>query len=443
MTRHKIFFGVLLSMMLLGCSHEEIDTLLVEEPEGPSMEVPINIEIESAWNIDDEGATRAAPPGAGGGNSGGGGTSTVSDGWVNAESDIANVDKVRIVTFRRKDTSDGTGTSEPFLYDVKNDMVLNIIGWKDVATHDGELPSSHRHRYATGTLNKIFGYEYRVIALAYNSTRTVPYASNASYNNVLTAGEQNWFDLNIHDGLTLDEFKATVKTQTTDDTNYDWREYLTGNSSSTGAKEHTDQLTAKVMACPQLFWGYCHLEGDEEPIIRFQTTNGSGDLVNDAPLTGLLYRGMAKVELHIKLEQYHSGLVDYNVDWLGLMGDHLMTETLLSDYDDFLSPSAPVTEDGKFTSFDFITSASAGDKVMEAWILPTRTRLAIRGRTVRVGTHHVNNGQLCAGNISYGDLGTGIISMDVDNNYFTFRRNHKYVLNCSSSENIFKNHEID
>ena len=45
--------------------------------------------------------------------------------------------------------------------------------------------------------------------------------------------------------------------------------------------------------------------------------------------------------------------------------------------------------------------------------------------------------------ISYGDMGTGIIAADVVDNYFTFRRNHKYVLNCSSSENIFKNHAFD
>ena len=227
-------------LVLTACSKDDGD----RTGDQPSMAVPITIEIESAWNIDDASATRDTPPDAGGGNEGGGGISgTISDGWVNAESDIENVDKVRIVAFRRKDTSDGTGTSEPFLYDARNDQVLNIIGWMNVSSHDGELSAAHRHRYATGTLNKIYGYEYRVIALAYNSLRTVPYAASGSYNNVLTAGEQNWFDLNIHDGLRLDDFKATIRTQTTADNSTDWREYLTGNDGATGTEEHTGNLT--------------------------------------------------------------------------------------------------------------------------------------------------------------------------------------------------------
>lgn len=434
-----------LLMLLAACSSDPVVEI---RDEGLSVNVPITIEIESAWNIEEQGATRAAPSDAGGGNKGDGGISgTISDGWVNAESDIEGVDKVRIVVFRRKDTSDGTGITEPFLYDAKNDQVINIVGWKNVDVHgtyteDG-LTTSHRHRYGTGTLNKVYGYEYRVIALAYNSIRTVPYAMNGSYNNVLVTGEDNWFTLNVHDGLTLDELKATIKTQTTADNGTDWREYLTGNSSAVGAEENTNHLTKKVMASPQLFWGYCHI-GNNEPVIRFQTTNGSGDLVNDAALMGLLYRGMAKVVVNINLERRDEGAGTQNVDWLTLMADHLYTETRLGDYDDFLSPFTPVTEDGKYTSIDFITSSSAGTKTLVAWILPTRTHLAIRGKyELALGAHKVDNGQLCANNISFGDMGTGIIAEDVVDNIFTFRRNHVYVLNCSSSENQFENHAID
>lgn len=438
------YISLLLMLFLTACSKDDAEAV----DEQPTIAVPITIEIESAWNIDDSGVTRTPPPDAGGGNKGDGGISgTISDGWVNAESDIEGVDKVRIVAFRRKDTSDGTGTSEPFIYDAKNDQVINVIGWKNVDVHatytsDG-LIDAHRHRYGTGTLTKVFGYEYRVIALAYNSLRTVPYAANGSYNNELTTGEQNWFDLNIHDGLTLDQFKATIKTQTTADNSSDWREYLTGNSGIGGTEEHTGNLTKKVMTYPQLFWGYCHT-GDNEPIIRFQTTNGSGDLVSDAPLTGLLYRGMAKVVLNITLEEHAAGIGTHNVDWLALMADHLYTETGLSDYDDFLTPSTPVTTDGNYTSIDFITSGSAGSKTLTAWMLPTRTRLAIRGRyLLSLGAHRVENGQLCANNLSYGDMGTGIIAEDVADNLFTFRRNHVYILSCSNSETVFNSHAID
>jgi len=441
----KRYFSIqillLFTLLLASCSVSQYCQPCEEE--NLMVEVPVCIELESAWNIDEKSITRTPPPDAEGGNQGGGGTETISSGWVNVESDIEGVDKVRIVAFRRKDTSDGTGTSEPFLYDSKNDQVVNIVGWKNVDSHDGELPSAHRHRYANGTLTKIYGYEYRVIAIAYNSLRTVPYAVNASYNNVLTTGEQNWFDLNVHDGLTLDEFKATIRTQTTADNSTDWREYLTGNDGSTGTEEHTDNLTKKVMAGPQFFWGYCHI-GDREQVIRYQTTNGSGDIIFDAPLTGLLYRGVAKVVLNITLQERSAGIGTHNVDWLTLMADHLYTETGLSDYDDFLTPLTPVTEDGKYTSIDFISSNNAGSRTLVAWILPTRTHLAIRGRyLLSLGAHRVENGQLCASNISYGDMGTGIIAEDVIDNLFTFRRNHVYILNCSSSENQFNNHAIE
>ena len=432
-------------LSLIACSGSEKDLTPRTEAESLSVEVPVTVELESAWNVDAEtgSSPRLVPPPGADSYYGSESSTTISEGWVNAESDISGVDKVRVVAFRRKDTSDGTGTSAPFIYDSRNDQTVNVIDWKNVDSHDGELPAAHRHRYATATLNKVFGYEYRVVAIAYNSMRTVPYAASGSYNNVLTAGEHNWFTLNVADGLTLDGFMATIKTQTVEDNSTGWREYLTGNDGAIGTTEHTSNLTAKVMACPQLFWGYCHI-GDKNPVIRFQTTNGSGNLVDDAPLTGLLYRGMAKIELHINLQGRNKGVGTQNVDWLALMADHVQTQTLLSDYDDFLSPTVAVETDGKFTAIDFITSSSAGTKVLTAWILPTRTRLAIRGKyELSLGAHRVENGQLCASDISYSDMGTGIISADVVDNYFTFRRNHKYVLNCSSSENIFNNHEID
>ena len=450
----KKIIGILLYTLpllgLLACSDFEEETTKPQDEGAPSVEVPIRIELETAWNIDADGAPGhryAPPPGAGSGNAGGGGTSTISDGWVDGYVDVAGVDKVRIIAFKRKDTSDGTGTSEPFRYDATNDKVLDKTGEYDGRTDN--YTTSHKHPYWEGTLTKTFGFEYRVVAIAYNSTRAVPYASNGSYNGVLTAGEQNWFTLNLADGLTLENFMATITTQLTEDSSTGWREYLTGNSGAVGALENTDNLTRRVMASPQLFWAELYLadatlEEADSPIIRFQATTSTGDLVQNAALTGLLYRGMAKIELHINLERRDKGAGTQNVEWLALMADHLQTQVRLSAYDDFLTPFTPVQDDGKFTAIDFITSSSAGTKVLTAWILPTRTRLAIRGQyQLALGAHRVDNGQLCADNISYGDMGTGIIAADVVDNYFTFRRNHKYVLNCSSSEAIFDNHEIN
>ena len=440
--RLALALGAMLGMTACSDTSNDLDDLGIDDPDAgrPTVQVPIRIEMETAWNVDEQTPHRAPPPGAGSGNNGSG-TSTVSDGWTDGYSDVTGVNEVRIVTFRRRDTSDAGSTTEPFLYDARNSMTVPILGEHNGKT-DGYI-TPHSHPYTEATLTKVYGYEYRIVAIAYNTTRTVPFAASANYNGALAAGEHNWFTLNLADGLRMDDFMATLRTQTVEDNASGWREFITGNSGTTGATEHVSQLSHKLALTPQLFWGYLHLEGNDDPIIRFQTTNASGNLVADAPLTGLLYRGMAKIELHITLEKRSRGGTSNNVDWLALMGDHIMTQTHLADYDDFLTPLTPVPDDGKYTAIDFIASTTDGAKVMEAWVLPTRTRLAIRGKYVWALAHHVNNGQLCADNISYADMGTGIIAADVADNIFTLRRNHKYVLVCNSSEAVFNNHEID
>ena len=79
---------------------------------------------------------------------------------------------MRVITFRRRNPDDIIVTSEAdtaFIYDPSNDQTLDC-NWAEVnSTMEGH---DHEHKVATGTLRKVYGYEYRVVALAYSSSRT-------------------------------------------------------------------------------------------------------------------------------------------------------------------------------------------------------------------------------------------------------------------------------
>ena len=127
--RLALALGAMLGMTACSETSNDLDDLGIDDPDAgrPTVQVPIRIEMETAWNVDEQTPHRAPPPGAGSGNIGSG-TSTVSDGWTDGYSDVTGVDEVRIVTFRRRDTSDAGSTAEPFLYDARNSMTVPILG---------------------------------------------------------------------------------------------------------------------------------------------------------------------------------------------------------------------------------------------------------------------------------------------------------------------------
>lgn len=333
------------------------------------------------------------------------------------------------------------GSRTAFIYDPSNDQTLDC-NWAEVnSTMEGH---DHEHKVATGTLRKVYGYEYRVVALAYSSSRTF---ADMKDSDAPDGGEENVFSFNLSDGLRFQDFKATVNTYKVSG------EFLTGSGSST---HKTDCLNGQAMFVPQFFYGYCHT-GNGNPIIPFAEDgglddNGNPKQVNNKPLTGLLYRGVAKVEVEIVAQDVEvSPGINRTPLWCALLGTNVQTEVGLTDYDDFLPPvvSVPEKDKGSYTALDRKTFDD-GKVKLTAYVLPTKMKLGIRVRTnAPVTANQMRNGQIFIKSAtsdpsSSAENATGIISTDVEGeDVFYFRRNHKYVFTGGRTDNIIENHPMD
>lgn len=170
--------------------------------------------------------TRVAPPGAGSSSSSG----TEDNGY--AETD--NVDAVRLIAFRRRVQNNGENTAtydaavndiQDFEYDPTNDRVITGKPTVEDGKEDDYLSGKpHKHYVVKGTFGISRGYEYRIIALAYNSQEKSPYPQYEG-NNVVTTEM-----LNLKKGTTFQEFKATFASYLVDDgkddTPNNWLGYL-------------------------------------------------------------------------------------------------------------------------------------------------------------------------------------------------------------------------
>lgn len=412
-----------LAVMATGCVRDD-------EPEGPcttcpqdtlpadAVQVPVTLHMGTAWSVDDArqgAATKAAPPGhepewGEGGNT------------VDGSAEAAGTDEVRIIAFRRHDPDNQPAGSEvePFLYDPSNDQTVPCA----------PDPAGSRYLVAEGTLTKVYGYQYRVVAIAYDCDRV----NDESGGTLPATGEAGLFSLNLHDGLAYEDFAATFATGNVKD-GWSGNEYWNPGGTVGTLGPDTDDLSPYAVYGPQLFYGFCHT-GDGDPIIDFAVDNDK-----TLPLTGTLYRGLAKVEVRLLPSDVGYGVADYGVDWIGLLADHVPTQVGLTDYDDFLSPSTyldtqgAVGDDGKYVLLAYQNVPNANDTVvLTAYVLPTLTRLALRIKASRIGVHMGWNAQINVTNISSADGGTGIISPDVHNGQFYFRRNHKYVLRGNTTK---------
>lgn len=461
-TRLSIFSAALM-MLAGGCSAES------EEPELPQpsesdetgvtameiSEATVRIMLGTDWEIDDEeGETRAAPPGAGG-NSG-------LDN-VDGEEETENIDKIRVVTFRREDPdaegASADAASAPFLYDSSNDLLLDAQWGEDNSDNAADkFPTgTHRHKYAEGTLKKIKGYEYRLIAIAYSSTRKSGFAEVSLYKPVIGTpstfsmpnGEDSWFTLNLYEGLTLDEFKATINSVELNTGQNSWCQFLTGLTSGGATAKNAGPLSYRIADIPQFFYGECYATVNRvnSETIKYSQENEDGKNVKNLPIKGILYRGMAKVELHIVPTPQHYG-INYPIEWVSLLADNVYTEVNLSDYDGFLNGKNPIPSrnNGKGTFSAIAYSNCNGDGktevVLTAYLLPCKTRLAVRLESEYRGSDYVRNAQLTAGSVGTFGNPTGVISPDLLDGYFYLRRNHKYVLKVSDSEALIKSNEL-
>ena len=119
------------------------------------------------------GNTRVAPPGAGSSSSSG------TIGEDNGYAETNNVNAVRLIAFRRRVQHNGENTAtydaavndiQGFEYDPTNDWVINGKPTLEDGKEDDYLSGKpHKHYVVKGKFGISRGYEYRIIALAYNS----------------------------------------------------------------------------------------------------------------------------------------------------------------------------------------------------------------------------------------------------------------------------------
>jgi len=386
------------------------------------------------------GNTRVAPPGAGSSSSSG--TTGEDNGY--AETDKVNA--VRLIAFRRRVQNNGENSAtydaavndiQGFEYDPTNDRVINGKPTVEDGKKDDYLSGTpHRHYVVKGTFGISRGYEYRIIALAYNSQEKSPYPQYEE-NNVVTTEMLNF----KKKGTTFQEFKATFASYLVDgdktDTPNNWLEYLKKKGL---LLHHVDCLSRQLITVPQLFYGTLYQQGDDtqNPIISsadYQKENLGNN--TPTPLVGTLYRGMAEVEVHITSAAHYS--ITAQTQWYCLLADTVLTQMPLTSYDGFKQGGEPIKKysekGGSYTAIAYAPFPGEGEEVvLKAFVLPGKTHLA-----VRIGFDaypHAHNYQIKAKDMMSSEAATGVIVVDGVSNLFYLRRNHKYVFTYADQSKL-------
>lgn len=385
------------------------------------------------------GNTRVAPPGAGSSSSSG--TIGEDDGYTETD----NVNAVRLIAFRRRVQNNGENSAtydaavndiQGFEYDPTNDRVINGKPTLEYGKKDDYLSGNpHRHYVVKGTFGISRGYEYRIIALAYDSQEKSPYPQYQA-NQVITNDM-----LNIKRGTTFQEFKATFASYLVDDGKTDtpnnWLDYL---KKIVLTLNNVNCLSRQLITVPQLFYGTLYQQGDDtqNPIISsadYQKENLGNN--TPTPLVGTLYRGMAEVEVHITHAAHHSSIA--KTQWYCLLADTVLTQMPLTSYDGFKQGGEPINKyskrGGSYTAIAYAPFPGEGKEVvLKAFVLPGKTHLA-----VRIGLKaypHAHNYQIKAKDMMSSEAATGVIVVDGVSNLFYLRRNHKYVFTYADQSKL-------
>lgn len=444
--KSKISIAACLALLLslsAGCSDtdmlpEDNNTSTTVQPTRGEVSVPITIALGGSGAEEGNGGSRVAPPGV---DSSGSGNSHVDD-KDDGLSETKGVNAVRVVAFRRR-TSEET---EDFEYDPKNNILLENLVEKDVEKDDYYEGQPHKHLVATGNVSISEGYDYRIVAIAYNKDEKAPYPY---YGGKLMVGANM---LNLYNGTTYNDFCAKFAYYMVDEKKGDeennWRGYLKWKKGPyyVPSLHNVTCLTRRLATIPQLFFGTIHIKGDatRNPIISYTDflpkapEENTGKTDSSVPsLTGILYRGMAEVVVNIKSSALDK---DTNPEWYCLLADNVLTKVGLCDYDDFNHGSEPVENTknkadtyGTYTAVAYQKCESVGDIVtLRAYLLPTKTHLAVRVRLN--ATPFAKNRRVKAKDVSFADTATGVIVVDALNDLFYLRRNHKYVFNYTSDK---------
>lgn len=457
--KSKISIAACLSLLLslgTGCSDtdmlpEDNNTSTTEQPMQGVVRVPITIALGASGAEEGSGGSRVAPPGV---DSSGSGNSHVDD-KDDGLSETKGVNAVRVVAFRRR-TSEET---EDFEYDPKNNILLENLVEKDVENDDYYEGQPHKHLVATGNVCISEGYDYRIVAIAYNKDEKAPYPY---YDGKLMVGANM---LNLYNGTSYNDFCAKFAYYMVDedeDKENNWADYLKKEKKFLGdlfpSVHNVACLTRRIATIPQIFFGVIHIKDDatKNPIVSYtdflpktpeedgdSSTGGSGSTDKKAPpipsLTGTLYRGMAEVVVNIKSTSFDKKT---NPEWYCLLADNVLTKVGLRDYDDFNHGSESVENTkkkeetyGTYTAVAYQKCEKVGDIItLKAYLLPAKTHLA-----VRVGYNakpFAINRQVKAKDVTFSDTATGVIVVDAIDDLFYLRRNHKYVFNYTTDTGL-------
>lgn len=443
--KSKISIAACLALLLAisaGCSDNDIlpeeSTSTTVQPSRGEVRVPITIALGGSGAEEGGRGSRVAPPGTG---SSGSDNSHVDD-KDNGLEEVKGVNAVRVVAFRRR-TSEET---QDFEYDSKNDILLQNLTEEKVDKDDYYEGQPHKHLVAKGSISVSQGYDYRIVAIAYNKDEKAPYPY---YDGKLMVGANM---LNLYNGTTYNDFCAKFAYYMVDvkkgDEENNWRGYLKwkGTPLLVSSLHNVTCLTHRLATIPQLFFGTIHIKGDatRNPIISYTDflpkapEENTGKTDSSVPsLTGILYRGMAEVVVNIKSSALDK---DTNPEWYCLLADNVLTKVGLCDYDDFNHGSEPVENTknkaetyGTYTAVAYQKCESVGDIItLRAYLLPTKTHLAVRVRLN--ATPFAKNRRVKAKDVSFADTATGVIVVDAINDVFYLRRNHKYVFNYTSDK---------
>lgn len=383
--------------------------------------------------------TRVAPPGAGSSSSSG----TTGEDYGYAETE--NINAVRLIAFRRRVQNNGENSAtydaavndiQGFEYDPTNDRVINgKPTLEDVKKDDYLSGKPHKHYVVKGKFGISRGYEYRIIALAYNSQEKSPYPQYQA-NKVIDM-------LNIKRGTTFQEFNATfasylVNDKGRTDTPNNWLGYLK-NLGLISNLHNVDCLSRQLITVPQLFYGTLYQQGDatQNPIISsadYQKENLGNN--TPTPLVGTLYRGMAEVEVHITHAAHY---ITAQTQWYCLLADTVLTQMPLTSYDGFKQGREPINKyskkGGSYTAIAYAPFPGEGKEVvLKAFVLPGKTHLA-----VRIGFDaypYAHNYKIKAKDMMSSEAATGVIVVDGVSNLFYLRRNHKYVFTYDEQKTL-------
>lgn len=421
MMKKRTLYGWLMLIVagiLTGCSQETQVTEITENADIKVQQVRFYV---SSGHIEDAPLTRDVPPVSGGG------TTTIPG--------TCQVNRIALLTFKRP-----MDTDKPFLFDQANSVAFDADGKISTTNNSMELecedysgapanPSetSSYQKQAIGKITKQKGYEYKVIALGYNTVRKDNYpAGNNPFD------ERSCFQIVAGDGSAIDESTSLseVKLKLIP------LSYSAISSDLAGTNK--DQITGAWLRTPELFFANCSIAGDEDGIIQFADTK---------EITGVLKRGVAQVNLNIKELQNVTSLAERRAMQFSFLADVLNTEVRLETYDCFLQPSAQqgaYSSDytGKFTVLTGTTDCKEMSEIsFSVYVLPTVTSLRVRYMTAydtSVPVKRFFDSDIAVTSQSDGNQATGIIDPAGGGKTFYLRRNHRYTIN-GTGEQIAEN----